>query len=104
MSETENIVAVKILDRNYKIKCPADEAYELQEAAEYLNTEIHKLRHGTQSSNIEGVTTVTALNVCHQLILLKKQQNKTIEDMHQKIRDLQEKIQNFLAVEEPIAV
>lgn len=105
MKDSDNIVSVKILDRQYKIKCPPDEAYELQASAEYLNDQIQKLRQSTPAtSNTESITVVAALNVCHQLMLLKKQQNKTIEQMHQKITELQQKIQSFLASEEPVAV
>ena len=38
----QNLISIKILDRNYQIKCPSDQAQALQEAVTYVEEEMRK--------------------------------------------------------------
>lgn len=104
MSDNGNIISIKILDRTYNIKCPTEEAHELQQAAQLLDERMREFRQSAGSSSTDRVAIVAALNFCHELMVLKKQKNSYIDGMNQRIKDLQDRIQNFLATEEEVAV
>jgi len=100
----ENILSITIMDRSYKIKCPPDQAQELQESAHYVNEQMKKIQRSTNINNTERVAIVTALNICHELMQLQKQKNNYIDVMNQRIQDLQRRIENFLATNEEVTV
>lgn len=100
----QNIISVKILDRSYKIKCPPEQAQALQKAANYVNEQIRKIRQTVNINSTEHITIVTALNICHELMQLRKQKNNYIDVMNQRIQNLQRRIENFLETNEEITV
>ncbi|WP_304985888.1 cell division protein ZapA [Coxiella-like endosymbiont] len=109
MSDVEqNIISVKILDRSYKIKCPPEQAQALQQAANYVDEQMRKVRKTVNINSTEHITIVTALNIyhelMHELMHLRKQKNNYIDVMNQRIQDLQRRIENFLETNQEIAV
>lgn len=105
MSDDEHhVISVKILDRSYQIKCPPEQTQALQESASYIDQQMRKFRQNTQINNTERVAIVTALNICHELMQLRKQKNNYIDVMNQRIQDLQHRIENFLVASEQIEV
>ncbi len=97
MSDLENIIAVTILDRVYKIKCPAEQAHDLQDAAKHVDDQMRKLRNTGNISNADRIAVVTALNICHDLMQLRKQKNQYIDLMSERIKQLHGKIELALA-------
>ena len=105
MSDAEqNLISVKILDRSYKIKCPPEQAQALQEAASYFDAQMRKMRQVINVNNTECIAVVTALNICHEFMQLRKQKNNYIDVMNQRIQDLQHRIENFLETNKEITV
>ncbi len=105
MSDNEqNLISVKILDRSYKIKCLPEHVSALQEAASAVEEQMRKAKHGNQINTTEQIAVLTALNVCYELMQLRKQKNNYIDIMNQRIQDLQRRIENFLAVGGEITV
>jgi len=104
MSDTDNIVSVKILDRTYKIKCPTPDAHDLQESARYVDEQIRKLRQSSSITSIEQLTIVTALNICNELMLLKRTRNNSLESFNQRVQSIQERIKGFLSSEEELPI
>lgn len=105
MSDDDNhVISVKILDRSYQIKCRPEQTQALQESAGYVDQQMRKFRQTSQTNNIERVAIVTALNVCHEFMQLRKQKNNYIDVMNQRIQDLQHRIENFLATTEEVEV
>lgn len=100
----QNLISVKILDRSYKIKCSPEQAQALQEAASYVDAQMRKMRQAVSVNNIERIAVVTALNICHEFIQLRKQKNNHIDVMNQRIQDLQRRIENFLETNKEITV
>lgn len=103
MSSQKNNAAVKIMGRNFNIKCSADELPQLPEAVEYLNSKMHEniKKHkvfNNEMINIDSVV-ITALNIAHELILQKKQNFNQIENMNLQINELQYKIEQTLSEE-----
>lgn len=92
MSDKNHLVTVTIFDREYSIKCPVQEASQLQEAAKILDAQMRSIRQNN-NANIERIAVVTALNLSHELALLKQQ-----------IANLSAKIRKSIVTEEEIGV
>lgn len=92
----DQTIAVKILDRTYHIKCQSDAARELQLAASHVNVEMEKIRRAGKTNSTERVAVVAALNIAHELMQVKKQQNGSIDQIGDDIQALQQRIQHFL--------
>ena len=101
---TENLISIQILDRKYSIKCPTSEVSELQEAARVVQDNMKQLKRSGSISTTDQLAVVSALNVTHELLLLKKQNNNYINVMNKRLQDLQKRIEKFLAVEEEITI
>lgn len=102
MTNSEHVVAITIYDRTYQIKCLAEEAALLQESAKYLDAQMRKINHTSQSNNTERLAIVAALNVTHELMAFKNQKNSYIDTMHEQIKLLQHRIQKFLGAKEEV--
>lgn len=103
MKTSDQAIDIKILDRTYTIKCPADEAAQLQESAHYLDQQMRAMcQSGGHSSNTERLAIVAALNICHELMLYKRQKSQTIDVMNDQIKSLQQRIQKFLKTKDNI--
>ena len=100
----DNLVSIKVLDRSYGVKCPANEEAQLQEAARYLEKQTALVRQSGTITSIDRVLAVTALNITHELLLLKKQKNQYVDEVRDRVQGLQNKIENFLSTEEEVAV
>jgi cell division protein ZapA len=102
MSTNENLIDIKILDRSYKIKCPPDQAHELQASAEYVDQQMRKIRQNSNITNSDRIAVVAALNICQELLQLKKQKNNYIDMMNERIIKMQDRIQSFLKQEDKV--
>ena len=105
MIEVDNhIVSVRIAGNSYNIKCPPEQAEALRESATFIESKLREMKHATGSTNINRMLVVMALNLCHELTVLKSeksQQNHSVED---KLQSLQNRIQSFLASHEELAL
>lgn len=70
--ENEPLVTVKILDRNYRIKCTPEEAPALRSAASYVDSKMRKLKQTGRVNSTDSMAVVVALNIAHELIDSKK--------------------------------
>ena|SRR3990167_3387868 len=102
MTNTENVVAITILDRTYQIKCPPEEVVQLQESARYLDSQMRKMGAAGQIHNTERLAVVAALNIAQELMLFKNQKNAYIDVMHDQIKSLQGRIQQFLSAKDEV--
>ena len=100
----ESLISVKILDRAYSIKCSVEERASLQKAALYLDEQMKMVRQSGTISHVERIAVVTALNLAHELIQIKDQKSEYVDEVRKRVCGLQNKIENFLAAEEEVAV
>jgi len=100
----EKQIVIQILDRKYNIKCSNNEVIELQEAAKVVDENMRHLKKLGSVTTTEQMAVVSALNISHELLLLKKQKNNYINVMNQRLQDLQKKVEKFLEVDDGIAI
>lgn len=96
----EHIVTVRILDREYKVKCPKEQEHDLQEAAIYVNDQMQKLREHSSTTHADQIAIVAALNICHEWMKLKKEKSHHIEIANEKLNALQARIEKAVGTEQ----
>ncbi|MCK4869663.1 MAG: cell division protein ZapA [Gammaproteobacteria bacterium] len=99
MSTDKNNVTVRIMERDFNVKCPADKVHELHKAAKYLDGKIRDMRTSDKVLNLDSLMVITALNITHELMSQRKHNQSYMDTMSTQILGLQEDIEAALAAE-----
>lgn len=90
-----NTVVVKILDKDYQVACPADQAQGLQDAARYLDKQMRAIRDSGKVIGLERIAVMVALNISYEL-LNKDNQSQASENSQEQVRRLSERVDDAL--------
>ncbi|MCD6055737.1 MAG: hypothetical protein K0R12_699 [Gammaproteobacteria bacterium] len=93
----QDTMSVDILGRHFKIKCPQDKIPELQEAAALLDESMRTVRQSGVSGP-DRIAIMAALNIAHELLLLREQKDKQINSMGERLHKLQQRIDQALSL------
>lgn len=63
----KDVTTVKILDSNYKIACPADEAEAVKQAAVFLDERLREIKEGSDLDE-KKTAIITALNITNEYL------------------------------------
>jgi|TARA_B100001996_G_scaffold342484_1_gene297128 cell division protein ZapA len=63
----KDVTTVKILDSNYKIACPADEAEAVKQAAVFLDERLREIKEGSDLDE-KKIAIITALNITNEYL------------------------------------
>ena len=100
MTMTDNhIVSVYILGKNYNIKCPPEQAQALQASAQIIEGKLRDMKQASSSTSTDRMLVVIALNLCHELLLLKNEKSDYLSTIEKKLHDLQTRIQQSLSID-----
>lgn len=83
---------IEILGKPYPIRCSEAELQSLLEAADFLNQKMQEVKESGKAINLERIAIITALNIAHQFLAVDKQKSSFMSKVHQRITQLQEKI------------
>ncbi|MFT4763012.1 MAG: cell division protein ZapA [Oleispira sp.] len=85
MANTTNTLTVSILEREFRVNCPADSQDELTCAAKLLDDKMREIRNASNSSGkvlgTDRIAVIAALNIAHQLQQLQNKQAQLAEDI-----------------------
>ena len=95
-------IAVEILGKSYKVRCPQDKVQELQNAAGYVDKEMRKLRDTGNIVGLDRIAVVAALNIAYELLTSERKENTDIDVMSVKIREMQKKVESVLTQKEQL--
>ena len=80
MANSSNTLTVSILDRDFRINCPADSQHELTSAAQLLDEKMREIRNASntpgQVLSTDRIAVIAALNIAHQLQQLQGKQTQ----------------------------
>lgn len=96
MSETEKPVSVNILDKEYLITCAESEREQLHNAVTYLNTKMQEMKNSGRVIGSERIAVMTALNLAHELLAYKQENDDYTSNVDTAIQRLQSKIDEAL--------
>jgi len=91
MAEPE-MVAVRILDREYRVMCAPGERRGLMEAALYLDARMREIRDSGKLSSAEKIAVMCALNLSDELLKLRQQEQDRRHDVDQRLLDLAQRL------------
>lgn len=89
-------VDIQIFGRSLRVNCPEQQQDALKTAAEDLNQRLQELKVRTRVTNTEQLVFIAALNICHELIQEKLKASDYVVNMEQRIRMLQQTIEQAL--------
>jgi cell division protein ZapA len=89
-------VVINILDKEYRIACPAEEREALQTSARYLNAKMQEVRGSGKVVGLDRISVMASLNIVHEL--LQNRSKLTDFDAHvaPKLLALQNRIEHVL--------
>lgn len=95
---SENIpVTVSILDKEYRIGCPADEREALLESAEFLDRKMREIRDKGKVIGSDRIAVMAALNIADELLQLQTRRREYAKSLGSGIRALESKIDSALS-------
>ena len=96
MKDDGSSVVVTILDKEYRFACDPQERDSLIASAHYLDGKMREIRQGGKLLGSDGLAVMAALNISHELLLLKSKKDGINDVLSGRIRGIQEKIESAL--------
>ena len=97
MSDSKEPISVMILDREYQFACEPEERAALREAAELLDGRMRDVKSQGNIMALERIAVMTALNMSHELIEMRRVDEVRSETVDRRIRKLADDLDNALA-------
>jgi len=96
MSEKNQPVSLTIMGKEYKIACEPDEQDDLMRSAQQLDVQMRKMRDAGKVSGSDRIAVMVALNLAHELQLLKTQNALLSRNLNECLTRMSQKIENVL--------
>lgn len=97
MSETALArVSVRILEKEYQFACAVDERAALLDSAEYLNSEMKKIRDSGKVIGLDRIAVMAALNMANELLKGRSRDTTLESDVVHRVRLLRERVEATL--------
>ncbi len=93
---TPQPINISILDKEYKIACPAGEQSALIASAEYLDEKMREVRDSGSIIGSERIAVITALNITHELLNDSRQKDEFNAVLPPRLKNLENKINSAL--------
>jgi len=93
---TNNQCTIQLLNKSFKIKCPAEELDNLQLAAKKLNSTISQKKSQFKTLDETHLLILAALDLSHTLIQQEQKQNHQREQLADFIHSLEERLQKTI--------
>lgn len=96
-------VTVRIMDKEYRVACPAGERSTLLESAALLNERMESIRGQGKVISGERLAVIAGLNLAAELLSSRDDKDTYIRSVDTSVQDLQARIRAALN-EEPVAL
>jgi cell division protein ZapA len=93
VSKTSAPVNVSILGKEYRIACDPGTEDELISAARFLDARMREVRGTGKVIGTDRIAVMVALNLAHELLTEKTEQNSAASSANKRIRSLRERIE-----------
>ena len=95
MSESKP-VSVHILDKEYLISCNDNEREQLHTAVTFLNMKMKEVKESGKVIGSERIAVMTALNIAHELLAYKRENDDYTNTVDKTIQRLRNKLDEAL--------
>lgn len=93
---TSSPVTIRILDREYTVGVYAQERDSLEAAARTLDGRMREIRGGNRTASVDRIAVLTALNLAHELLLLRHQLSQQESDLQRTLGELNQRLDQAL--------
>jgi cell division protein ZapA len=93
VSKASEPVAVNILGKEYRISCEPGSESELINAARFLDTRMREVRNTGKVIGTDRIAVMVALNLAHELLTEKSDQDSAASSANKRLRSLRERIE-----------
>ncbi len=95
MSDTNsnNPVALRLIDREFLIACAPEEREGLVEAAALLDRKMRELRANARAPSFERLAVLAAVSMTHELLALRKQQGGSGQQTAHRLAALRQRLE-----------
>ncbi len=96
MSSDQTPVTIQILDKEFRIACPAGEEDALRASATFLNNRIKEVRASGKAIGPDRVTIMAALNLAHECLSQRIEHEEYSNHIQSKVRRLHKRIDSAI--------
>lgn len=96
MNKRPQAVSLVIMGKEYQIACDPDEQDELILSARQLDLQMRKMRDSGKIAGPDRIAVMAALNLAHELQLVKNQNTQLTEELNDCLIKLSHKLENVL--------
>jgi cell division protein ZapA len=89
-------VTVRILEKEYQVSCPVEERESLMNAADYLNSQMRKIRESGKVVGLERIAVMTALNLTAELLGSKSREDLLDNSYGLRLKSMRERVESAL--------
>jgi cell division protein ZapA len=89
-------VAVRILDKEFFVACPAEERADLLQSAAYLNGKMREIRDTGKVVGLDRIAVIAALNMANELVKLRGRDEQVTELVGGRLKLLRERVEGAL--------
>jgi len=82
---------IRIMDKDYRVACPADQQATLKDSADFLNDRLNDIKNKGSIIGTERIAIMAALNLAHEL-LGSQDSIDNLSDVDSRMLNLQKKI------------
>ena len=96
MSEMYAQVSVRILEKEYKVSCPASERTDLLDSAEVLDKKMREIRESGKVVGLDRIAVMAALNMAHELLQAQARDQDLEGNFGQRIKLIADRVESAL--------
>lgn len=89
-------ISVRILGKEFQVNCPDGAEHKLIDAAQLLDKKMAEIRNHGRVIGLERIAIMAALNICHENLEYRSQQDAKIHDTQHRIKRMHDKIEDAL--------
>lgn len=89
-------VSVRILEKEYQFACAVEERAALLDSAEFLNSEMKKIRDSGKVIGLDRIAVMAALNMANELLKGRHRDVSLETDVVHRVRSLRERVEATL--------
>ena len=97
MDEEITTLSVRILDKEYQVACPAEEAEALTSSARFLDRQMNEIRDSGKVFGLDRIAVMAALNIANEMISSRDSLASTEGQHNARVAGLTEQISQALA-------
>jgi len=89
-------VSVRILDKEYKVACPAEERTDLLDSAEVLNAKMLEIRDSGRVVGLDRIAVMAALNMANDLLHAQARDRLLEGDLSGRLKIISDRVESVL--------